>query len=42
MGESLPTTFRIFGAGLMAMMKDMGYLFRWFHNEGYKADVKEM
>lgn len=41
-GEPLPTTFRFFGAGLMAMMKDMGYMFKWFHDEGYKADVKEI
>lgn len=25
----------------MAMIKDMGYMFKWFHNEGYRADVKE-
>ncbi|KAF4770584.1 hypothetical protein HAV15_013208 [Penicillium sp. str.  len=40
-GGPLPTTYIFFGVGLMAMIKDMGYMFKWFHNEGYRADVKE-
>ncbi|PLB51507.1 nucleoside-diphosphate-sugar epimerase family protein [Aspergillus steynii IBT 23096] len=41
-GQALPTTFRLFSAGIMAMIKDMGYMFKWFHDEGYGADVEEV
>ncbi|KAL4886411.1 hypothetical protein BJY04DRAFT_213179 [Aspergillus karnatakaensis] len=41
-GEELTGTFRIAASLLMAMMKDFGYMFRWFHDEGYKADVEEV
>ncbi|KAE8167822.1 nmrA-like family protein [Aspergillus tamarii] len=41
-GESLPMAFRPVCSLFMAMMKDMGYMFRWFHEEGYGADVRAL
>lgn len=41
-GKSIPTTFQFFCAGFMALVKDMGYMFRWFHDEGFSADVEEV
>lgn len=26
----------------MAAMKDMGYMFKWFHDEGYGADIRKL
>ncbi|PYH90870.1 nucleoside-diphosphate-sugar epimerase family protein [Aspergillus ellipticus CBS 707.79] len=37
--QSLPMTFRPVCSLFMAMMKDMGYMFKWFHDEGYRADI---
>lgn len=41
-GQSLPMTFRPVCSFFMAMMKDMGYMFKWFHGEGYKADIPSL
>ncbi|KAJ5301517.1 hypothetical protein PENANT_c002G06531 [Penicillium antarcticum] len=41
-GQTLPTTFKPLTALFMAMVKDMGYMFKWFHDEGYGADVDEV
>ncbi|GKZ36203.1 hypothetical protein AbraIFM66950_007199 [Aspergillus brasiliensis] len=41
-GQPLPTTFRPVCSLFMAMMKDMGYMFQWFRNEGYKADIPRL
>ncbi|KAL2802585.1 hypothetical protein BJX63DRAFT_440793 [Aspergillus granulosus] len=41
-GRVLPTTFRPVCAFFMAMMKDMGYMFRWFHDEGYGVDIPSL
>ncbi|OAL23559.1 hypothetical protein AYO20_11004 [Fonsecaea nubica] len=39
LGYSLPTTFS-FVAGLVNwMVKDLGLMFRWFHDVGYGADI---
>jgi uncharacterized protein YbjT (DUF2867 family) len=41
-GQALPTTFRILPTLFMAMVKDMGYMFKWFHDEGFGANVAEV
>ncbi|KAE8321333.1 hypothetical protein BDV39DRAFT_197707 [Aspergillus sergii] len=38
-GELLPMAFWPVCLLFMVMMRDMGYMFRWFHEEGYGADV---
>lgn len=42
MGKPLPTTFRPICSFFMAAMKDMGYMFKWFHDEGYGADIRRI
>ena len=39
--QYLPSTFAFLCAGMMAMVKDSGYMFRWFHDEGFAADIEE-
>jgi uncharacterized protein YbjT (DUF2867 family) len=41
-GQSIPMTFRPLCSLLMSLMKDVGYMFQWFHDEGYKADIAEL
>lgn len=41
-GQSIPATFQILCSIFMASMKDMGYMFKWFHYGGYKADISEL
>ena len=41
-GNEIPTTFQLSCSILMAMMKDFGIMFKWFHDEGYKADISEL
>lgn len=41
-GKSIPATFQFLCSILMASMKDMGYMFKWFHDGGYKADIPEL
>ncbi|OKL60738.1 hypothetical protein UA08_04250 [Talaromyces atroroseus] len=41
-GQRLPTTFGFLGSIILASMKDFGYMFKWFHDEGYKADIPEL
>ncbi|RAL14767.1 nucleoside-diphosphate-sugar epimerase family protein [Aspergillus homomorphus CBS 101889] len=41
-GQWMPSTFRALCSLFMASMKDMGYMFKWFHDEGYKADIPEL
>lgn len=41
-GEALPTTFRPICSFFMAAMKDMGYMFKWFNDEGYGADIQRL
>ncbi|KAE8419302.1 nmrA-like family protein [Aspergillus pseudocaelatus] len=40
--ESLPMAFRTVCSLFMVMMKGMGYMFRWFYEEEYGADVKAL
>ncbi|KAJ6038331.1 hypothetical protein N7499_004516 [Penicillium canescens] len=41
-GKSVPMTFGFVGKGLMAVMKDFGYMFQWFYDMGYGADISEL
>jgi uncharacterized protein YbjT (DUF2867 family) len=41
-GQTLPTTWRPLTALFMTVVKDMGYMFKWFHDEGFGADVEEV
>jgi uncharacterized protein YbjT (DUF2867 family) len=41
-GQTIPTTFGFLGSLVMASMKDFGYMFKWFHDEGYKADIPRL
>lgn len=41
-GKSAPTTFGFVGSALMAMMKDLGYMFQWFYDVGYGANIAEL
>ncbi|KGO51820.1 hypothetical protein PEX2_065400 [Penicillium expansum] len=41
-GKSIPATFQFLCSIFMASMKDMGYMFKWFHDGGYKADIPEL
>ncbi|OKL64440.1 hypothetical protein UA08_00192 [Talaromyces atroroseus] len=38
-GRDVPLTFDFVGRILMWMMKDLGYMFQWFYDSGYKADI---
>ncbi|KAJ5982982.1 hypothetical protein N7481_005081 [Penicillium waksmanii] len=40
--SSVPTTFQFLVSGFMYMVKDFGYMFRWFHDEGFGANVEEV
>lgn len=41
-GETLPTTWQLV-ANLMAwMIKEIGYMFRFMRETGYKADIEEL
>ena len=39
LGEELPETFGIVGAGIKFMVKEMGTMFQWFKDVGYGADI---
>jgi uncharacterized protein YbjT (DUF2867 family) len=41
-GQPIPTTFGFLASIIMTSMKDFGYMFKWFHDEGYKADIPEL
>lgn len=41
-GQSIPLTFRPVSSLILTLMKEMGYMFQWFHDEGFKADVAEL
>ncbi|KAL1845972.1 hypothetical protein Plec18167_009074 [Paecilomyces lecythidis] len=41
-GQPVPTTFGPLCSLFLASMKDMGYMFKWFHDEGYKADIPQL
>ncbi|KKK22079.1 hypothetical protein ARAM_002494 [Aspergillus rambellii] len=38
-GKDVPLTFDFVVRLFMWLVNDFGYMFRWFHDEGYKADI---
>ncbi|OOQ88574.1 nmrA-like family protein [Penicillium brasilianum] len=41
-GQDVPTTFGFVVTGILYMVKDFGYMFKWFHDVGYGADIAEV
>ncbi|KAI9934371.1 hypothetical protein ASPWEDRAFT_151912 [Aspergillus wentii DTO 134E9] len=41
-GKNLPTTFRLPVWLMMAGVKELGVMFKWFHDEGYDANIEEL
>ncbi|KAJ5601390.1 NAD(P)-binding protein [Penicillium lagena] len=41
-GKKVPTTFKLPTWLIMAAVKDLGLMFKWFHDEGYKANISEL
>ncbi|KAL2865377.1 uncharacterized protein BJX67DRAFT_358758 [Aspergillus lucknowensis] len=41
-GTDVPVTFDFVARFLMWMVADFGAMFRWFHDEGYKADIQAL
>ncbi|KAJ5643372.1 uncharacterized protein N7484_005879 [Penicillium longicatenatum] len=41
-GRDVPLTFSFVCSSLLWMMKDFGYMFRWFHDSGYGADISTL
>lgn len=39
MGKAVPTTFRIPVWLMMMAVKELGLMFKWFHDQGYGADI---
>ncbi|KIX07841.1 uncharacterized protein Z518_02495 [Rhinocladiella mackenziei CBS 650.93] len=40
--QALPMTYGVIARVIMWMVKDLGLMFRWFYDQGYGADVKEL
>ncbi|KAI1768628.1 NAD(P)-binding protein [Hypoxylon sp. FL1150] len=41
-GEDLPLTFEFVASFINWMVKELGYMFRWFQNVGYGADIPSL
>ncbi|KIW23343.1 uncharacterized protein PV07_11551 [Cladophialophora immunda] len=41
-GTTLPTTFSFIAGLINWMVKDLGYMFRWFRDVGYGADISSL
>jgi uncharacterized protein YbjT (DUF2867 family) len=41
-GKDVPTTFRFVTYAIMMLAKDLRYMFKWFFNQGYAADIREV
>ncbi|RAK74681.1 NAD(P)-binding protein [Aspergillus fijiensis CBS 313.89] len=41
-GKDVPNTFRIPVKLMMMAVKELGVMFKWFHNEGYGADIEAL
>ncbi|KAI0138933.1 NAD(P)-binding protein [Hypoxylon sp. NC0597] len=41
-GEDLPTTYHFIASIINWMVKELGYMFRWFRNVGYAADIPSL
>ncbi|KAJ5159238.1 uncharacterized protein N7500_008889 [Penicillium coprophilum] len=38
-GKNVPTTYRIPVWLMLGLVKELGFMFRWFHDEGFGADI---
>ncbi|KAJ5569521.1 uncharacterized protein N7459_008951 [Penicillium hispanicum] len=38
-GQSIPSTFRLICWPILNLSKEFGYMFKWFHDSGFKADI---
>ncbi|KAF5970940.1 putative nucleoside-diphosphate-sugar epimerase family protein [Fusarium bulbicola] len=41
-GRDLPYTYSLFVYPIMAMVKELGYMFKWFNDQGFGADLKAL
>ncbi|KAK2035113.1 NmrA-like family protein [Colletotrichum zoysiae] len=41
-GGELPGTYRIFSWLIMALVKDFGWMFKWFYDVGFGVDIQEL
>ena len=41
-GQELQTTYRFIAGLLLWLVKDLGFMFKWFHDAGYGADIAEL
>ncbi|KAH9209826.1 hypothetical protein DL95DRAFT_437843 [Leptodontidium sp. 2 PMI_412] len=41
-GGNLPTTFTLIAGALNRMVKELGYMFKWFRDVGYAADIPKL
>jgi hypothetical protein len=41
-GQQLPTTYKFISATINVMVKEMGYMFKWFRDVGYGADIPSL
>ncbi len=41
-GRPMPTTFSFIAALINWLVKDLGYMFRWFRDVGYGADIQSL
>jgi nucleoside-diphosphate-sugar epimerase len=41
-GQEVPATFQILCSIFMFLVKDMGYMFKWFHDVGFKANISDL
>jgi hypothetical protein len=41
-GQNLPTTYRVIWAAINGMVKELSYMFQWFRDVGYGADIPSL
>ncbi|KAJ4131460.1 hypothetical protein NW768_005646 [Fusarium equiseti] len=42
MGRDIPSTYSLIVYPMMAMVKELGYMFKWFNDVGFDADLKAL
>lgn len=40
--ETLPTTYRFLTGMILSSVKELGYMFKWFHDVGFGADIQSL
>ncbi len=41
-GQPIPLTYQFLCSIFMSLIKDMGYMFKWFHDSGYRANISDL